>query len=142
MKATYYDLQTGRIVGNSIGPEEDVLANMPEGCAILDDIFESDEYYVEEGVLVQKPSKPADYFQFNYETKSWVDGRSQEFITAMVIGERNLKLANSDWTDTVSAPSRLGLELYGEWQAYRQALRDVPEQPGFPNEVVWPTPPA
>ena len=23
-------------------------------------------------------------------------------------------------------------------KAYRQALRDVPEQPGFPDEVVWP----
>ena len=23
-------------------------------------------------------------------------------------------------------------------KVYRQALRDVPEQPGFPNSVVWP----
>lgn len=23
-------------------------------------------------------------------------------------------------------------------RAYRQALRDIPEQPGFPNSVVWP----
>jgi len=25
-----------------------------------------------------------------------------------------------------------------EWQTYRQALRDLPEQEGFPQEVVWP----
>ncbi|WP_410171733.1 phage tail assembly chaperone, partial [Cereibacter johrii] len=24
----------------------------------------------------------------------------------------------------------------------RQALRDVPEQPGFPAEIAWPEPPA
>ena len=24
------------------------------------------------------------------------------------------------------------------WRAYRQALRDMPEQPGFPMEVEWP----
>ena len=23
-------------------------------------------------------------------------------------------------------------------RAYRQLLRDIPEQPGFPNSVVWP----
>ncbi|WP_412841983.1 phage tail assembly chaperone, partial [Cereibacter johrii] len=28
------------------------------------------------------------------------------------------------------------------WTAYRQALRDVPEQPGFPAEIAWPEPPA
>ena len=26
-------------------------------------------------------------------------------------------------------------------KAYRQALRDVPEQPGFPDEVAWPEKP-
>lgn len=28
-----------------------------------------------------------------------------------------------------------------EWRTYRQALRDVTSQSGFPNEVVWPTKP-
>jgi len=28
------------------------------------------------------------------------------------------------------------------WKAYRQELRDVPQQDGFPQEVVWPNPPA
>ena len=28
-----------------------------------------------------------------------------------------------------------------DWKAYRQALRDVPEQSDFPYAVVWPTPP-
>ncbi|WP_368565476.1 tail fiber assembly protein [Pseudoxanthomonas sp. UTMC 1351] len=27
------------------------------------------------------------------------------------------------------------------WLQYREALRRVPEQPTFPNEVTWPTPP-
>jgi hypothetical protein len=29
-----------------------------------------------------------------------------------------------------------------EWAVYRQALRDIPEQPGFPWEVEWPVPPS
>jgi hypothetical protein len=28
-----------------------------------------------------------------------------------------------------------------EWAAYMQALRDVPQQDGFPLDVHWPTPP-
>ena len=27
------------------------------------------------------------------------------------------------------------------WATYRQALRDVPEQDGFPEEVTWPSKP-
>ena len=36
----------------------------------------------------------------------------------------------------------LGEALSSEWAAYRQALRDIPEQPGFPYAVSWPAPPA
>lgn len=31
--------------------------------------------------------------------------------------------------------------LSSEMQAYRQALRDVPQQGGFPNSITWPTKP-
>ena len=29
-----------------------------------------------------------------------------------------------------------------EWRTYRQALRDVPAQAGFPTNVTWPTEPS
>ncbi len=28
-----------------------------------------------------------------------------------------------------------------EWRVYRQALRDVPQQSGFPSSVTWPSEP-
>jgi len=28
-----------------------------------------------------------------------------------------------------------------EWADYRQALRDVPQQIGFPGDIVWPSKP-
>ena len=31
--------------------------------------------------------------------------------------------------------------LSSEMQTYRQALRDVPQQAGFPNSITWPTKP-
>ena len=35
----------------------------------------------------------------------------------------------------------LGEALIGEWAQYRQALRDLPEQDGFPFSIVWPSAP-
>ena len=36
---------------------------------------------------------------------------------------------------------KLGNALTGEWAAYRKALRDLPEQPGFPLDIVFPEKP-
>lgn len=55
---------------------------------------------------------------------------------------RNKLLQECDWTDTASAVNRLGQELYSNWQIYRQSLRDITTQSGYPFNVVWPTPPA
>ena len=34
-----------------------------------------------------------------------------------------------------------GNEYSEEWKVWRQAIRDVPEQTGFPDNIVWPEPP-
>ena len=52
-----------------------------------------------------------------------------------VRSERNTKLAATDWmalSDVI---------MSDEWKTYRQALRDVPAQSGFPNDITWPTEP-
>lgn len=35
----------------------------------------------------------------------------------------------------------LGDRITDEWRTYRQALRDVPSQAGFPDNITWPTKP-
>ena len=47
--------------------------------------------------------------------------------------KRDLLLQESDWTQLVDAP--VDREA---WADYRQALRDLPQQDGFPGEVAWP----
>ncbi|MFP4405627.1 phage tail assembly chaperone [Rhodosalinus sp.] len=54
-----------------------------------------------------------------------------------VRAERARRLAASDWTQVADAP----VDQAG-WRAYRQALRDVPQQPGFPDTVNWPEEPS
>jgi hypothetical protein len=53
--------------------------------------------------------------------------------------ERNHLLALCDWTQNADSP--LDSDQKSAWAAYRQALRDVPEQQGFPYDVIWPTQP-
>lgn len=53
--------------------------------------------------------------------------------------KRNVLLAGSDWTQVGDAP--LATEARAAWATYRQALRDVPEQSGFPADIAWPNAP-
>jgi hypothetical protein len=53
--------------------------------------------------------------------------------------KRNSLLAQSDWTQVSDSP--LNAEQKTEWTIYRQALRNLPEQSGFPANVVFPEQP-
>jgi len=63
--------------------------------------------------------------------------RRTEQKSTEVRSERDVRLAESDWTQIQDAPVNKA-----EWAIYRQALRDVPEQEGFPWAVIWPGRPA
>ena len=53
--------------------------------------------------------------------------------------ERNKRLADCDWTQLEDSP--LSPDGKGAWALYRETLRMVPEQPGFPWNVEWPPQP-
>lgn len=55
---------------------------------------------------------------------------------ASVRADRNARLAACDWTQLADAP----VDSLA-WANYRQMLRDVPSQPGFPWDVAWPVAP-
>jgi len=57
----------------------------------------------------------------------------------IVRAQRDAKLTVCDWTQLPDAPLSAGAKT--AWGAYRQALRDVPEQAGFPVDVAWPVAP-
>ncbi len=58
---------------------------------------------------------------------------------AAVRRERNTKLSECDWTQLNDTP--LDNTAKVAWTTYRQALRDIPSQSGFPHNVVWPVKP-
>ena len=59
-----------------------------------------------------------------------------ERLASDMRGQRDQLLKETDWmalSDNTMTP---------EWASYRQALRDITAQEGFPYDVTWPTKPA
>jgi hypothetical protein len=56
-----------------------------------------------------------------------------------VRADRNKRLADCDWTQLLDTP--FTPEERSSWALYRETLRMVPEQAGFPWNVEWPPAP-
>lgn len=90
--------------------------------------------------------------------EAWLS-KAKELCTAEAAAEvrakRNELLASTDaqlaldrlglevpdgntFTVWLSFLSNLGKALVGSWAVYRQRLRDLPQQPGFPFDIEWP----
>lgn len=62
---------------------------------------------------------------------------SNSLTWEQIIAQRNVLLAQSDWTDLPNTP----IKNREAWLDYRQALRDLTESYRSPQEVVWPSKP-
>lgn len=65
---------------------------------------------------------------------------TNEELSANVREERKDLLEESDWTQLNDSP--LNDTKKSEWATYRQSLRDIPTQSGFPSSITWPTKPS
>lgn len=68
-----------------------------------------------------------------------VENLPQEQAEANVRRRRDDKLAATDWR--VIKAYETSSNLPAEWELYRQALRDITTQVGFPHTVEWPVEP-
>ena len=107
------------------------------------------------GVYPVTPAEqPASDHTLNFERTAvlqdgtWVEVWTSTPATAEEIAERvegqsenvrlgrNVLLAESDWAQLSDSPADIPA-----WGIYRQALRDIPSQAGFPFNVTWPNKP-
>lgn len=119
----------------------------------------TDEILLENGVLLVASTQPPEFDvrtqkledadpAFNAETQQWerqytVRPLTQEEIdqeAGNVRRQRDRMLLETDWTQLDDTPLDNATKLH--WAVYRQQLRSVPEQEGFPFDVTWPTKPA
>jgi hypothetical protein len=69
------------------------------------------------------------------------EAKREQAATIIRMGRTTL-LAASDYIVAVDVWPSLTPEKQAEWVAYRRDLRDITEQPSFPNKVTWPVKPA
>jgi spermidine/putrescine-binding protein len=125
--------------------EELLLLQVKDGEKGLFDIANPSSYYLDSNgeTLIQIPPKPSEYSIFDYTLKEWVDPRTdqQKYDDAVnvAIPQRNELLYASDWTQIPNNP--LTAEKQQEWAVYRQELRDITIQAGYPFNIVWPVQP-
>lgn len=69
------------------------------------------------------------------KAKLVLDERVAEFVRI----DRNKKLSDTDWV--VIKAIETNSSLSSDWISYRQALRDISQQSGFPWDIEWPIEP-
>jgi hypothetical protein len=100
----------------------------------VDFLADPDLYYFEDGSVKKKQEKTSETSFWDETSISWVE--NQELKKVENKSKRNTLLASCDWTQLADIPSETKLL----WEPYRQALRDITNQPD-PFNIVWPTRP-
>jgi hypothetical protein len=75
------------------------------------------------------------YKLVNKKEKDKIDLRN---ISDGLIIKRNMILMSSDWSQLQDANDSLEEDEKILWKEYRQKLRDMTDQPGWPLDVDWP----
>jgi hypothetical protein len=104
---------------NANGAVQDTLGNWVEAWSVVDAFSDTTD---EDGVTTSKADNEAAYTAALAATAA-----------AGVRTQRDALLAKTDWT------SASDLTMSSAMTTYRQALRDVPAQAGFPDTITWPT---
>ena len=107
------------------GVEQDAKGNWVERWTIRD-MFA--EYTDDEGVTHTKAEQEQAY-------QAGLDATAATSVRA----QRDRLLAETDWI--VIMHTERGTNIPAEWELYRQALRDITGQAGFPHQVEWPVKP-
>ena len=138
MKVGIFNLKTG-LAKQSIQcksmEDEVVECNKREGYVLLecDDI---ESAYYSDGAVHYKGKAPSEAHVFDMESKSWKLHRG--LLTRGLKQKRQKLLSECDWTQLQDVPAA----TKQSWRAYRQALRDITNQSGWPETVEWPLKPS
>lgn len=122
--ATIYNINTGKILYPvSLLNEDEVQQNCGDGQAYVLGKHDGKTTCVVDGQPVPIPQEEIEQAEIE---RAWENLRSR----------RNIKLARCDWTQVPDAPVD-----HVAWAAYRQALRDLPDNTIDPHDPQWPSPP-
>jgi len=130
-----YD-QKGEIKELYISTSKEFIPYLREGESLLevsDGYFQMDDYYIAESTLQYKGIAPKIYSVWDWDFKTWVDSLDKAAEYQRTV--RNSLLADADIL--IFKAEDLGQDTTALRQ-YRQELRDITNQVGFPLEVIYP----
>lgn len=127
----YTIIKDGRIYAVAQGDALS-LAEAYSGCQIIEGEFQPTEYSWVNGNIAHTPQIKLDMRTYQPTPEELHAQADSEARTI-----RDSLLTRSDWTQLPDVPS----ETKEAWAAYRQALRDITKQTGYPYEINWPTVP-
>lgn len=104
------------------GATQDANGNWVTAWSVVDMFADTTD---DDGVTTTKAEHEAAY-------QADLDAKAAESVRT----DRDAKLSESDWMVIKSAET--GIALATEWATYRQALRDITAQDGFPHNVILP----
>lgn len=119
-----YRKSTGVIEFSSDQPMSEAALNLvlkDSALAAIDGTANPDIHHIVKGCAVEKPPREKSHDELVREVKS----------------ERAQKLYTSDWTQMPDVE----LKTKKEWADYRQELRDITKQSGYPSNIKWPKAP-
>lgn len=91
---------------------------------------------VSTGEIVQIPYTTEEQAEYDTKKAAW-DAGENDRKAVEVRAERNIKLSETDWTQGADTPQ----VTKNKYAPYRQALRDITAQAGFPWTITWPDAP-
>jgi len=130
-----YDKLTGEIHCRCDVPDSQMAYQTGDDILLLDADPRNDYIDLTTLAPVPFPAQPTPAHTWDWPTTAWVLDLS--LAEQQARARRNALLAACDWTQLPDVP----LTTQDAWAEYRQALRDVPSQSGFPEDIQWPTPP-
>jgi hypothetical protein len=141
-----YNTTTGEIVNNVSTQSSDNFSPYPTDFSYLEvaETIDNSKYYInpKSQEFIAFSDRPDQYHTWNWTTKIWQDLRSdqQKYSQAVtqIQRQRSKLLTDSDWVVTKAIDQ--GTQVPEAWQTYRQQLRDITQQSGYPFTVTWPTP--
>jgi hypothetical protein len=135
MSYTIYNQNSGQIL--RIVQTTNIQEQLQDGESYIDGAIDDSAYYIENESPIAIPPKPSQYSVFDFTTKQWV--KDQTMAVSDVSSKRQRLLYASDWTQLSNGP--LTTAQQAAWATYRQELRNIPQQSGYPFNVVWPVAP-
>ena len=141
MKWANYSEITGEIIQVGSAPDsttKDDFSHFPGLTQVnVPDFIDRLRHYYDFSTcsFVEKSSSPSEFHEWDWTLKQWIVNIA--LAESDVRFRRDRLLSASDWTQLPDVP----VTTKDDWSVYRQALRDITDQAGFPFSIVWPTAP-